>query len=98
MEGRSDMATERKLRIGRRGFLGAAGSLAAVPLLGGTISQALAQATGSGSDAAAHASGRRKLEALEVSSVGLGVQNMSRTYQPTIPTRPEMISIIRTAF
>ena len=43
-------------------------------------------------------SGRRKLGTLEVSSVGLGVQNMSRTYQQTIPTRPEMINIIRTAF
>ncbi len=35
---------------------------------------------------------------LEVSSVGLGVQNMSRTYQTTIPTRSEMINIIRKAF
>lgn len=44
-------------------------------------------------------SGRRKLGAvLEVSSVGLGVQNMSRTYQTTIPTRPEMLNIIRKAF
>jgi len=42
--------------------------------------------------------GRRKLGSLEVSSVGLGVQNMSRTYQTTIPTRPEMFNIIRTAF
>jgi aryl-alcohol dehydrogenase-like predicted oxidoreductase len=43
--------------------------------------------------------GRRKLgDTLEVSSVGLGVQNMSRTYQTTIPTRPEMINIIRKAF
>jgi pimeloyl-ACP methyl ester carboxylesterase len=33
-----------------------------------------------------------------VSSVGLGVQNMSRTYQTTVPSRPEMINIIRTAF
>ena len=41
---------------------------------------------------------RRKLGTLEVSSVGLGVQNMSRTYQTTIPTRPEMHNIIRTAF
>jgi aryl-alcohol dehydrogenase-like predicted oxidoreductase len=30
--------------------------------------------------------------------VGLGVQNMSRTYQTTIPTRSEMLNIIRTAF
>lgn len=42
--------------------------------------------------------GRRKLGSLEVSSVGLGVQNMSRTYQTTIPTRSEMHNIIRTAF
>lgn len=44
-------------------------------------------------------SGRRKLgKSLEVSSVGIGVQNMSRTYQTTIPTRTEMFNIIRTAF
>lgn len=43
--------------------------------------------------------GKRKLGAsLEVSSIGLGVQNMSRTYQTTIPTRSEMHNIIRTAF
>ena len=43
-------------------------------------------------------SGRRRLGSLEVSSIGLGVQNMSRTYQTTIPTRSEMLNIIRTAF
>jgi aryl-alcohol dehydrogenase-like predicted oxidoreductase len=43
-------------------------------------------------------SGRRKLGKLEVSSVGLGVQNMSRTYQTTIPFRPQMLDIIRSAF
>lgn len=41
---------------------------------------------------------RRMLRTLEVSSIGLGVQNMSRTYQTTIPTRSEMHNIIRTAF
>lgn len=92
------MPTESTSRMERRGFLGAAGSLAAAPLLAGTGSPASAQTPGSGSDAAAQASGRRKLGSLEVSSVGLGVQNMSRTYQTTIPTRPEMINIIRTAF
>ena len=69
-----------------------------MPLLGGTLLDGLCSDTGSASDAAAQASGRRKLGSLEVSSVGLGVQNMSRTYQTTIPTRPEMINIIRTAF
>ena len=41
---------------------------------------------------------RRKLGKLEVSSIGLGVQNMSRTYQTTIPSRTQMHTIIRTAF
>ncbi len=89
------MAEERRNELGRRGFLGAAGSLAAMSLLGGAES---AQARGSGGAAAAQSSGRRKLGKLEVSSVGLGVQNMSRTYQTTIPHRPEMLNIIRTAF
>lgn len=43
--------------------------------------------------------GYRKLGGkLKVSNIGLGVQNMSRTYQTTIPSRSEMIKIIRTAF
>lgn len=41
---------------------------------------------------------RRRLGKLEVSSIGLGVQNMSRTYQTTVPTRLEMHKIIRSAF
>ena len=42
---------------------------------------------------------KRKLGGkLEVSAIGMGVQNMSRTYQTTIPTRSEMIKIIRKAF
>lgn len=42
---------------------------------------------------------RRKLgKSLEVSSIGLGVQNMSRTYQTTIPNRKEMHRIIQKAF
>ena len=81
----------------RRGFLSTAGSLAAVPLLGARDSQASARVPGSG-DAAALAPGQRKLGTLEVSSVGLGVQNMTRTYQTTIPSRPEMLNIIRKAF
>ena len=90
------MTTER-ITLRRRGFLGAAATLAAAPLLAGTGSQAFAQATGSGREGAAQASGRRKLGQLEVSSVGLGVQNMHRTYQTTVPTRPEMLNIIRAA-
>jgi aryl-alcohol dehydrogenase-like predicted oxidoreductase len=43
-------------------------------------------------------SGRRRLGNLEVSSVGLGVQNMHRRYETLIPHRPEMLNIIRTAY
>jgi aryl-alcohol dehydrogenase-like predicted oxidoreductase len=56
-----------------------------------------AQTTAAASNAP-HVSGRRKLGRLEVSSVGLGVQNVTRKYDTTVPHRPEMINIIRTAF
>lgn len=42
--------------------------------------------------------GTRKLGNLEVSSVGLGVQNMSRKYDTSVPYRPEMHNVIRSAF
>lgn len=83
------MTDKPRINIGRRSLFLAAGALAAAPLIGA----AQAQTT-----AAAPAPGRRRLGALEVSSIGLGVQNMSRTYQRTIPYRPEMHAIIRTAF
>ncbi|MEM9636939.1 MAG: aldo/keto reductase [Pseudomonadota bacterium] len=38
------------------------------------------------------------LGTLEVSAIGLGVQNHSRTFHTTIPNRSEMHDIIRTAF
>ena len=78
---------------GRRNFLMGAAGLAAAPLVTG-------HATAEGKDVVAgpKLSGRRKLGSLEVSSIGLGVQNMSRTYQTTVPSRREMHNIIRTAF
>jgi aryl-alcohol dehydrogenase-like predicted oxidoreductase len=91
------MTTERKNDIGRRSFLRSAGTLAAAPLLGGVAAQALAQPTAPTSPPAPATMGRRKLGKLEVSSVGLGVQNMSRRYETTVPYRPEMIKIIRAA-
>lgn len=42
--------------------------------------------------------GRRRLGKLEVSAVGMGVQNMHRRYETTVPYRPEMISILRAAY
>ena len=82
----------------RRKFLvGTAAAVAAAPFVTSGHYSARGAAVSSPGTAAT-VKGRRKLGALEVSSVGLGVQNMSRTYQTTIPTRLEMINIIRTAF
>ncbi|MCP3138568.1 aldo/keto reductase [Pyxidicoccus xibeiensis] len=92
------MASERKNKMGRRSFVLSAGALAATPLLGGAAAQAAAKPEASRRPPAPKALGRRRLGALEVSSVGLGVQNMSRTYQTTVPSRVEMLNIIRTAF
>lgn len=79
----------------RRSILTGAAALAALPLTG-----ALATSTANASPAAAarKMDGRRMLGTLQVSSIGLGVQNMSRTYQTTIPSRTEMHRIIRAAF
>ncbi|WP_141620323.1 aldo/keto reductase [Myxococcus sp. AB036A] len=91
------MASERKNKLGRRSFLLSAGALSATPLLGCTATQSSAKPAASSGTPAPKAIGRRSLGSLEVSSVGLGVQNMSRTYQTTVPSRPEMLNIIRTA-
>ena len=85
-------------RTGRRAFLLSAGGLAAAPLLAGAAAQALAPTTTRSWSPAAAPIGRRRLGKLEVSIVGLGVQNMSRKYETTVPYRPEMINIIRTAY
>jgi aryl-alcohol dehydrogenase-like predicted oxidoreductase len=79
----------------RRSILKGAATLAALPLAG-----ALATSTANATPAAAapRMDARRMLGTLQVSSIGLGVQNMSRTYQTTIPSRTEMHRIIRAAF
>ena len=91
--------TERgRLETRRRGFLEAVGGLAAGSLLGSANAQAAAPPKVLGSNATVPATARRRLGSLEVSSVGLGVQNMSRKYETTVPYRPEMINIIRAAY
>ncbi len=92
------MAAERGHGIGRRSFLVLAGGLAARPLLGGIVPGAFAQASAPSKSPPPATIGRRRLGKLEVSSIGVGVQNMSRKYETTVPYRPEMIHIIRTAF
>jgi aryl-alcohol dehydrogenase-like predicted oxidoreductase len=83
--------------VGRRTFLGAGGALAMAPLV--AAADAIAgPPRPDGAQQPVRASGRRRLGALEVSAIGIGVQNMSRTFQTTIPSRPEMLRIIRGAF
>ncbi|RZJ32517.1 MAG: aldo/keto reductase [Brevundimonas sp.] len=91
------MAVERKIELGRRGLLLSAGGLAALPLMAGTNAAAKSAAP-SPARSLPNSSGRRMLGQLEVSSVGLGVQNMHRAYPTTVPYRPEMHAIIRAAF
>jgi len=76
--------------LDRRSFLRAAGAVAASAIGGGS---ALAQAP------AAHlVNGQRKLGKLEVSSVGLGCQDMTGTFYATAPRRPDMIALARAAY
>lgn len=84
--------------IGRRSLLRSTGALA-VSLVGcAGARRPLVSPVATSSSSAPTAVGRRRLGSLEVSSIGLGVQNMSRTYQTTVPSRSEMINIIRCAF
>lgn len=83
--------------LNRRDLLKTGLILAGGALLPACSVSAPASSTRSAS-AKSQVSGQRKLGTLEVSSLGLGVQNMSRTYQTTVPTRTEMHNIIRTAF
>ncbi|MBM2578128.1 aldo/keto reductase [Jannaschia sp. Os4] len=73
------------------------GLLAGVPLT------AAALALGAGGAAAqqaasAPAPGRRMLGGLETSELGLGVQNMHRTFHTIVPHRDDVIALIRTAY
>ena len=89
------MTAVRTQAIGRRSLLQGASALAATSVLGTMTTQAHAQANGT---PVAGALERRMLGPLEVTSIGLGVQNMSRKYDTTTPYRPEMIALIRAAY
>ena len=86
----------------RRDLLRTAGlATIATALVPSTLMTSCANASlsKSANNATAALTGRRKLgNSLEVSSIGLGVQNMSRRYETTIPLRSEMHHIIRTAY
>ncbi|MDA8133319.1 MAG: aldo/keto reductase [Desulfobacteraceae bacterium] len=97
-EGGPAMPDRRKLFIAGAGL--AAASL--LPIVSAAAQAQAGQAslgdTGAGNLGQPASLGRRMLGSLEVSSLGLGVQNMSRKYETTVPYRPEMIRVIRAAF
>ncbi len=88
--------TERP-NLARRAFLLSTGSLAALSFVGCKGSPPSAQQTRADATSAG-VIGRRRLGPLEVSSVGLGCQNVSRTYQNTVPNRADVVAVIRTAY
>ena len=80
----------------RRHFLARLG--AAAPLLAvGASAPALARAEAAPPPRPASNPGRRMLGALEVSAVGMGVQNVARRYETTVPYRPDMVRLVRSA-
>lgn len=82
--------------IGRRDLLKTGLGLAGLSLIPGA---AMATVITKPESSAKELSGFRKLGSkLQVSSIGLGVQNMARTYQTTIPSRSEMIRILQKAY
>jgi len=82
-----------KQSLDRRSFLSITGVLATGALTCGLALPGKAEAS-----TQKLMNGRRKLGALEVSNIGLGVQNMGRKYDTTVPYRPEMINVIRGAY
>lgn len=78
--------------IGRRSLLTAG---IALPALAAACAVAPA---GGPAPAQRPALDRRRLGSLEVTSIGLGVQNNFRKYTTETPYRPEMVDLIRTAF
>jgi aryl-alcohol dehydrogenase-like predicted oxidoreductase len=92
------MASQPEHEVRRREFLMAATGLCMGPLISCVRSQGSATKPVSATSRTDARIGRRRLGTLEVSSIGLGCQNMSRTYQGTLPDRPEMLRILQTAF
>jgi aryl-alcohol dehydrogenase-like predicted oxidoreductase len=96
------MHTLKHIRAGRsrgmdrRSFMRATAALAAATITGGLSLPAAAQ-QGSAASVGSLVNGRRKLGQLEVSGVGLGCQDMTGTFYATAPSRPNMITLIRTA-
>ena len=78
--------------LNRRSFLRATGIIAAATIAGPAIAQESSKAV-----TKPLVTGRRKLGQLEVSSVGLGCQDMTGTFYATAPRRADMIALARAA-
>jgi len=87
-----DDKTTKAAGVGRRDLLVLGLALPAAAAAAG-IAEAQTKAK-----APAASGDRRKLGKLEVSSIGMGVQNMHRAYPTTVPYRPEMLNILRAAY
>ncbi len=85
-------------QINRRQFLLASSGVAAATLISSVPAFAKEEVVKSNTNAKPSNLGTRKLGTLEVSSIGLGVQNMSRKYDTSTPYRPEMVNVIRSAY
>lgn len=85
-------------QINRRQFILASSSVAAATLISSVPVFAKEEVVKNNTNAKQSSLGTRKLGTLEVSSIGLGVQNMSRKYDTSTPYRPEMVNIIRSAY
>lgn len=85
--------------LDRRKFIVAGASVAGVAAASMLPGFAAASPKGEEQSPSGNANpGKRKLGSLEVSSIGLGVQNMHRKHNSTVPYRPQMIDIIREAY
>jgi hypothetical protein len=77
-----DIGAGRRHGLARRSFLRTAGMVAAETVSGGLVFPAITQES-DGTSAKPLVNGRRKLGQLEVSSVGLGCQDMTGTFYAT---------------
>lgn len=93
-----DNANKKATGLNRRDLFKTSLVLAGGALLPTACSVPANSQTGMSGNGPAKLPDKRKLGKLEVSSIGMGVQNMHRQYNTLVPYRPEMIAILRAAY
>ena len=83
--------------LSRRNIFKGAAALGAGAALAACQTTAGATAGGSARRARAGSMGRRRLGSLDVSALGMGVQNQHRTFHSVVPYRPDMVRLIQEA-